>query len=257
MTPPPYEDRIVAFIDILGWSDLLRRSKTDSNELSKLTEIVRRLTFLSQKSQERREEFLNKNIAAMNTRFSYFSDTVVLSCPADVRECGWMTWEVQLLCSVLVLSGQYPRGAIVRGEIHHTESLLFGPALVDAYEIERQVAMYPRLVVTPEAAPFVVNPFKPDDTDAPTTMQWDIDIDGLRYLEIISRGETGKRKRYYNGQARRLRTVVAEHVRVASGISPKSPAQLKREAKAGWMLSYLDRVIAAEVIPGGLDEDGD
>jgi hypothetical protein len=42
------------------------------------------------------------------------------------------------------------RGAIVKGALYHDDGVVFGPALVRAYELESQVALYPRIVITRE-----------------------------------------------------------------------------------------------------------
>jgi hypothetical protein len=245
VTTSPYQDSIVAWIDILGWSDLLRQAK-DEAKVARVAQVVRCLEALSKKSRERREEFARRGFhGAANTRFSYFSDTVVLSCPVAKAESGWMIWEVQLLCAVLLHWGQYSRGAIVRGHLHHTETLLYGPAIVDAHEIERDVAKYPRLVVTPEAAPFVVSATDPSKPDEPTDPQWSIDADGLRFLEIFRARRDGRRLKDYQADARRAREIVREDLARVTTSNPN----LKLQAKFGWMLGYLDSVLAAEAIP--------
>jgi hypothetical protein len=249
MATSPYQDSIVAFIDILGWSDLLRQSKSE-HKLAQVVQVVERLTILAKESEKRREEFNRKGFPqAANTRFSYFSDTVVLSCPADTRESGWMIWEVQLLCDVLLLSRRYSRGAIVRGELRHTETLLFGPALVEAYEIEKTVAKYPRLVVTAEAAPFVVTAVNPSRPGGPTEPQWSLDVDGIRFLELFSPMPDGRRRKYHQDQARKLREVVKMDLLEASKLDHQSPSDLNHQAKYGWMLRYLDGVLGAETAP--------
>src|SRR5689334_1851014 len=44
----------------------------------------------------------------------------------------------------LTVRGFFLRGGVTVGKVHLREGLLFGPALVDAYDIETQRAVHPR-----------------------------------------------------------------------------------------------------------------
>jgi hypothetical protein len=39
------------------------------------------------------------------------------------------------------------RGAIVCGKVYHTERKIFGPALINAYEMEKSKAIFPRIII--------------------------------------------------------------------------------------------------------------
>nr|WP_317187917.1 hypothetical protein [Acinetobacter gerneri] len=39
------------------------------------------------------------------------------------------------------------RGALTIGEIYHDENMVFGPAMVEAYELESKVAEFPRIIL--------------------------------------------------------------------------------------------------------------
>jgi hypothetical protein len=157
-----------------------------------------------------------------------------------------MTWEVQLLSAILLGIGIYVRGAIVRGALHHTDALLFGPALVDAHEIEQRVAKYPRIVVTAMAAPFVVSAINPSLPAQAAEPQWSRDSDGLMFLEIFKRRADGTREDFYQGLARAARDVVQGHLLVDQLEGHKDTEQMNHQAKYGWMLHYLEGVIAAK-----------
>lgn len=47
----------------------------------------------------------------------------------------------------LISNGIICRGAIAYGKFFHNNKILFGPALVDAYETESKAAMYPRIIL--------------------------------------------------------------------------------------------------------------
>lgn len=51
----------------------------------------------------------------------------------------------------LTRHGFYARGAITVGDIYVDEHLIFGPGLVDAYDLETKVAVHPRVVLSQRA----------------------------------------------------------------------------------------------------------
>jgi hypothetical protein len=55
--------------------------------------------------------------------------------------------QIQLIQANLAITGTFLRGGVTRGPIYIDENLVFGPALVEAYELEHKVAKYPRVVV--------------------------------------------------------------------------------------------------------------
>ncbi len=47
----------------------------------------------------------------------------------------------------LIYRGILCRGAITYGKLIHTDEVLFGPALTEAYILETKVALYPRVIL--------------------------------------------------------------------------------------------------------------
>ncbi len=47
----------------------------------------------------------------------------------------------------LVLFGMLCRGAVSKGKLIHTEKMLYGPAVIDAYRLESNTALYPRVIL--------------------------------------------------------------------------------------------------------------
>ena len=78
-----------------------------------------------------------------------FSDSYVLS----EREHGWQVLAaVQLLGSHFLTKGILTRGSVLYGRAYHRNGVLFGPGIVEAYNCERKVAWYPRVLVSDEVA---------------------------------------------------------------------------------------------------------
>ena len=175
-SPVPYEERYVVLIDILGWSEIIKRSVSDPNAMSPIAhaaELIAQTRNWADNTNRLAGKSVNTDI-----RVSYFSDTFVLSLPvgtevADTAE-GTLNDMVGEICATLLESGHYTRGAIVRGLVRHTSNVLYGPSVVEAHELESRVAKYPRILVSPEAeAAFN------DKTSLRT------DFDGLKHLDYL------------------------------------------------------------------------
>jgi hypothetical protein len=76
-----------------------------------------------------------------------FSDCYVLS---EVFPAWHVVAAVQALGSRLLAEGILTRGGVVQGGAYHNGRVLFGPGIVEAYNLEREVAKYPRIVVSEE-----------------------------------------------------------------------------------------------------------
>lgn len=88
---------------------------------------------------------------------AFFSDTLVILDPLSKRvpvETSLMGLAVQAawIQVNLAAAGFFLRGALTIGEAHLENNLLFGPALVEAYELERKAAVNPRIVLSEQAA---------------------------------------------------------------------------------------------------------
>lgn len=83
-----------------------------------------------------------------STIATQFSDTLVVSFKEDdPTQVLYLFDDIQDLVMRLVKKNIICRGAISYGKLIHTKDVIFGPALVDAYETESMAAMYPRVVL--------------------------------------------------------------------------------------------------------------
>jgi len=56
------------------------------------------------------------------------------------------------LAMALLAAGYFVRGAITKGRLYHDNTIVFGEALIAAYDLEQNIVRYPRIMVTSEAA---------------------------------------------------------------------------------------------------------
>ncbi|HKO63492.1 MAG TPA: hypothetical protein VJV03_20170, partial [Pyrinomonadaceae bacterium] len=83
-----------------------------------------------------------------------FSDSVVVTSGGPFGTAGLFA-TVGVLAGELLKRGILCRGGIARGRMYHADGILFGEALVRAYDLERHVAKMPRIVIDDDVAPAV------------------------------------------------------------------------------------------------------
>jgi hypothetical protein len=132
-----YEDRLVAFLDILDFRGMVNSTiDKDGNDVP--NEIA---------ALEAAYDTIHRNWDSdpnSSKQVTIFSDSIVISVRADEpSELFWTILEIKHLIMALVGQGILVRGALVRGRLLHNEKRVFGPALVEAYLLESKAALYP------------------------------------------------------------------------------------------------------------------
>ena len=135
-----YKKYVVAFLDILGFSQLVNDPKNNELFIAAF-DAVRRMNGMPNE----------KYPALQAVQYSVMSDSIVISVP--YRNSG--SFVRLLLCVyslmlVLMANDVYLRGAVAIGPAYHEGATAFGPAIVQAYQLEDTRAIYPRCIVTPE-----------------------------------------------------------------------------------------------------------
>src|SRR5881394_1122419 len=139
-----YSLHLISYIDILGFRELV--AEKSPNFISKaIRRVIEATAPDAQILKRNRENYIN------------FSDLIVHTVPIlspankKFRE-GLAFVEINSLAlaqAALIGEGLLLRGALTIGEIERTYSVLFGPGLISAYELERHQAQFPRIVVDP------------------------------------------------------------------------------------------------------------
>ncbi len=139
-----YSPHLITYIDILGFRELVE--KKDPNFISKAIREVLEVTRPSVHTQKfKKENYVN------------FSDLIVHTVPFVDNSDKWKAYEIlvsrvkyiALVQTVLIERGLLLRGAITVGNMERTYGVLFGPGLISAYELERDQALFPRIIVDP------------------------------------------------------------------------------------------------------------
>jgi hypothetical protein len=134
-----YEERYVAFIDILGFREMvarMRRAPTFYNDM------------LANLGAMRRTLPPREVKAATDLRVQTFSDSIVLSTGPTPDGLWHLLFVVHDLTNALLPRGIFIRGGVARGRMHHESDIVLGDAMVEAYDIESKVAGHPRIVLS-------------------------------------------------------------------------------------------------------------
>lgn len=138
-----YEDRVVAFIDILGWGQAVEDSVRSTESRRRLLNVVWALGALSKNDTEEDTPESPSLDAA-----TQFSDSVVISVPYSGHlDIMRLVRQITSYQHATLMSGFPLRGGIAVGPLYHSGSLVFGPALNEAYQLESKSAMYPRVII--------------------------------------------------------------------------------------------------------------
>ena len=227
-TTDAYEDRVVVFIDILGFRNLVANAEVS---------IISQAMAIIKKRIRRIEDIRDSPLV-----ISQFSDSVIVSTPNDDNGLVHTVHWVSLLASELFLKGIWCRGAVTSGNMYHNGNVAYGPALIDALEMECQLAVYPRILVTETIADKFVeikNADRPKWQRDGQASFFRRDFDHLLHLDIFSYAmfvpaKTGTIKDAVQG--------VHQHIMNRIDVT-ETPDVMKIQAKLFWIRTYLDYVV--------------
>lgn len=163
-----YEERLVVFLDILGFKKAINDSKTDQAKLSKIYEFIKSYSD-SNHTDQIFADFYKGNGAPCDKEdrktlrktykysFTQFSDSFVFSVNAgDIVSVGFFPFLIATFIKKAFDIGFLIRGGVSIGSMIHEENgPVFGPAFVHAYELESRQAVFGRVVVSEQAFQFM------------------------------------------------------------------------------------------------------
>lgn len=157
-----YERRIIAFIDILGFKEIVKQSESDTEKVSFLFSILEflkdwevsenwNLKFVEIEEDAQKKGLANFDIRG-KTNTTAFSDSIVVSVKVDnnVNEMtSTLVANLAYIGSILMEKGILFWGGLTIGNIIHTDNgTVFGQGLIDAYFLETKNAKFPRIVLS-------------------------------------------------------------------------------------------------------------
>ncbi|MEO6939481.1 MAG: hypothetical protein ABI444_05000 [Candidatus Kapaibacterium sp.] len=143
-----YVERVVAYLDILGFEKMVDASATDGRFVRKIAEFVKWASELLGPPSR----------AALKAQFgdtrvlSQFSDSFAVSCDSTAEQILHLLECLQIAQIDAIGYGLTLRGGVCKGPLLHEHDnkgtvLLFGPAINRAHELENVPGSNPRIVI--------------------------------------------------------------------------------------------------------------
>lgn len=142
-----YEDRLVAFLDLLGFSKMVLDRQDDDVEF-----VINLIPDMMKTHQG--------NVLRDDLQVTTISDSIILSVKAEPDEILKDLFNVCVIVGrlqhELALNGYYMRGGISVGKMVHDSkrNLIVGPAYIQAYLLESKKCIVPRVIIGEEVVEF-------------------------------------------------------------------------------------------------------
>jgi len=179
-----YKDRLVAYIRILGFQEIINRSVGPGDHITP-GEILHALEVPKPAESA---QILGRigDISESGHRISAFADGIAITVQPtalgllhllhNVAKIGFrlIRLKTPLLC----------RGGIARGLVYHDGQVIFGPALNEARALEEGRAKYPRVILSEEAVRVGLAAEPPVGTIIKRFVRQD-EADGVYFVNIL------------------------------------------------------------------------
>lgn len=141
-----YEEFVVIFIDILGFSDAVGQSESNLEKQELLIELFE---LLKQEIKEGKIEE-REGYRFIETPMTLFSDSILvplpIRCISKFNLYSFAASIVEKIQCKLLTQGFLSRGAITIGKAYYDYPICFGPAVIEAVKLEKDKAKYPRVI---------------------------------------------------------------------------------------------------------------
>jgi len=151
-----YENRLVFFIDILGFKEKVAESNKNISSLDKIVKVLQIFNDFKQFNMDLKEfkdiEFSMEGIFDATREITHFSDSIVISF--NLKNTTTIQFIIEYLLNIIVKALTYDmvfRGGVAMGKLIHSEDHVFGPAFIEAYQLECE-AKNPRIIFSNEIA---------------------------------------------------------------------------------------------------------
>jgi hypothetical protein len=206
----------VAFIDILGFSEMVRADCESSDAPKHL------------------ERLYDSHVAAsaslggdLQSGLIQFSDSIVFSRPFDLAALPDFLRSVGDWQKSLLLEGFLCRGGVTFGKHFVKDRFMFSKGLIDAYQLESSQAKHPRIVVSDNLIQLAM-----PATDA-SALNIIVEDDGVAFVDYIRAKD----------DAEKAKLILAAKNVIAS--AQGGPASVQEKMR--WLASYVDHNLGAGI----------
>lgn len=181
-----YEYRILAFVDILGFKNMIQQSTCNFHEQKR---ILNAMNIIHSYKELNDIGFGGGGLKKYGVQVTTFSDSAIISYPISF-DGGLFHVLIDLIHLQIDLSnlGIFIRGGVSIGLVRHDEFNAFGPAMNDAYMLESKEAKSPRIILTSQTLSSGVAASKNHQNPFDISLLNSIikqDKDGFYYLDYL------------------------------------------------------------------------
>ena len=232
-----YEERIFAFVDVLGFKERVGKSVADPEKqhlIKEAMDIIHSYKTLNDAGED-------GGLRKFGVQVTTFSDSAILSYPVSFDGALFHALLDLIHMQIdLAYLGVFIRGGITIGPAYHDEVNAFGPAMVEAYELESGSAVYPRIILTGQTLSAGIaasrNQRNPTDIALLRTLLRQ-DQDGFYYLDYLRQFQELDYPEYdYYRLMLRIRESLIYNLNLYHSNNRVFP-------KYCWMLSYWNDVL--------------
>jgi hypothetical protein len=150
-----YTNRLIAFIDILGFSQMVATSELSTDSVNRIYKTLTQMDKYTGSFLE--NAILDVETKIVDPQFTVFSDSIVVSC-SDIETNYELFFNyLATLSYTMIESGILIRGGVTLGPVIHEKRLLFGSGMINAYKLESKLAIYPRIIIDDKLVETVLN----------------------------------------------------------------------------------------------------
>ena len=232
-----FEERFIAFVDIIGFKEIVKKAKGNDEYQKKISEVLNYIAKI--KNDNYHGEWAEYGV---NSDVAVFSDSIVISysCNKDYDGLYHLLMDLIYICFTLIQNDIYVRGGITVGEVIHDQNISWGPAFVEAYKLEEENAIYPRIIIDKKAIDrgkeIYACEFPHDEGGDDLDDFIILDADGAYYLDYLSQWEEFEYMEDYLKWLKHVRSITIENLNNSS--LPKI------KMKYVWFARYYNMVVA-------------
>lgn len=232
-----FEERFIAFVDILGFKEIVKKAAKDVTYQDKVSGILNYIAKI--RTDNYYGEWAKYGVC---NDVAVFSDSIVISYPCNRRDGDGLFYlliDLVHLCLILTRNGIFVRGGITVGSVTHDQNISWGPAFVEAYEMEDKNAIYPRIIIDKKAIDRGKElysqryPYDKNGDDLDKLIE--LDEDGAYYLDYLSQWEEFDESDEY--------IVWLDYIRVNIEENLKNASCPRIKMKYVWYAHYYNKTV--------------
>ena len=181
---------VVAYVDILGYLEQVKRAVKAGKKMELLIDLRKAYDETYNHIKDQSHIILPELGTKPHWSVKGFTDNIVIGYPISrdaEPELGTIMSNLAFFQLMMITHGFFVRGGIAIGDLYMDDEIVFGEGLLEAYDVERNLARDPRIVLSESARKYselhISYYAKPDF--APQTEQILKDKDGQIFINYL------------------------------------------------------------------------